>query len=93
MLEMPTEGPVRDPVPAGIPIAFKSGSLEGVATVWALVELPDRPYVLVVMTNYGGDGDAAIRQTSDVLYRHFAKLARATPYGTRVPLDVIKRRP
>jgi beta-lactamase class A len=84
---------VRDPVPVSVPIAFKPGSLEGVATVWAYVELPDRPYVLVVMTNYGGDGDDAIRQVSDLAYRYFSKLARATPYGTRVPLEAIRRRP
>jgi beta-lactamase class A len=93
ILEIPKEGPVRDPVPVSVPIAFKPGSLEGVATVWAYVELPDRPYVLVVMTNYGGDGDDAIRQVSDLAYRYFSKLARATPYGTRVPLEAIRRRP
>jgi beta-lactamase class A len=90
LLELPKPGPVRDPLPADVPIAFKPGSLEGVATVWALVNLPERPYVLTVMTNYGGDGDAAIRQTSEVVYRYFAKLARATPYGARVPLKTIR---
>jgi beta-lactamase class A len=93
ILEIPKDGPVRAPVPGEVPIAFKPGSLEGVATVWALVELPDRPYALAVMTNYGGDGDEAIRRASEVTYRYFSKLARATRYGTRVPLDVIKRRP
>lgn len=93
VLEIPKEGPVRHPVPGSVRIAFKPGSLEGVATVWAYVELPDRPYVLVVMTNYGGDGDEAIRRASEVVYGYFSKLARATPYGTRVPLEVIRRRP
>lgn len=92
ILEIPKEGPVRDPVPASVPIAFKPGSLEGVATVWAYVELPDRPYVLVVMTNYGGDGDDAIRQVSELAYRYFSKLARATPYGTRVPREFLRPR-
>jgi beta-lactamase class A len=91
ILEIPKGGAVRDPVPGSVPIAFKPGTLEGVATVWAYVELPDRPYVLVVMTNYGGDGDGAIRRASEVVYGYFAKLARATPYGTRVPREVIKR--
>lgn len=93
ILEIPKAGAVREPVPGAVRIAFKPGSLEGVATVWAYVELPDRPYILVVMTNYGGDGDEAIRQVSAVAYSYFAKLARATPYGTRVPLEVIRRRP
>ncbi len=93
ILEIPKDGAVRDPVPGAVRIGFKPGSLEGVATVWAYVELPDRPYVLVVMTNYGGDGDEAIRRVSEVAYGYFAKLARATPHGTRVPLEVIRRRP
>lgn len=93
ILEIPKAGAVRDPVPGFVRIAFKPGTLEGVATVWAYVELPDRPYVLVVMTNYGGDGDEAIRLVSEVAYRYFAKLARATPHGTRVPLEVIRPRP
>ncbi len=92
ILEIPKEGAVRQPVPGSVRIAFKPGSLEGVATVWACVELPDRPYVLVVMTNYGGDGEEAVRRASEVAYGYFTKLARATPYGTRVSPEVIKRR-
>ena len=91
-LEIPKSGAVRDPLPASMPVAFKPGSLEGVATVWAYVEHPDRPYVLVVMTNYGGDGEEAIRQVSELAYGYFTKLARATPYGTRVPPEVMRRR-
>ena len=92
ILEIPKDGSARQPVPASVPMAFKPGSLEGVATVWAYVELPDRPYVLTVMTNYGGDGEEAVRRASEVAYGYFSKLARATPYGTRVPPDLIKRR-
>ncbi|HLB38341.1 MAG TPA: serine hydrolase [Gemmatimonadales bacterium] len=93
ILEIPKGGAVREPVPGSVRIAFKPGTLEGVATVWAYVELPDRPYVVVVMTNYGGNGDEAIRMVSEVAYGYFAKLARATPHGTRVPPPVIRRRP
>lgn len=85
ILEIPKGGPVRQPVPGNIRIAFKPGGIEGVATLWALVELPDRPYVLTVMTNYGGAGDEAIREASAAAYDHFSRLARSTPYGTRVP--------
>jgi beta-lactamase class A len=87
ILEIPKEGEVRASIPAGIPIAFKPGGIEGVATVWALVALPDRPYVLTVMTNYGGPRAGAqepIRRVSEAAYQYFFKLARATPYGTRV---------
>jgi len=48
--------PVRDPVPGTIRIAFRPGGIEGVTTVWALVDLPRRPYALSVMTTCGGNG-------------------------------------
>lgn len=91
ILEIDKGGPVRTPVPRAVPIAFKPGGITGVATVWALVGLPDRPYVLTVMTNYGGDGDAIVEAASDAAYRYFSKLSGVTPYGTRVPLDVKRR--
>jgi beta-lactamase class A len=91
ILEIPKSGPVRRPVPSDVPIAFKPGGITGVATVWALVGLPDRPYVLTVMSNYGGDGGAVVEAASDAAYRYFSKLNGVTPYGTRVPLDVKRR--
>jgi beta-lactamase class A len=87
ILEIPKEGDVRASIPASVPIAFKPGGIEGVATVWALVALPGRPYVLTVMTNYGGPragSQEPIRRASQLAYEYFFKLARATPYGTRV---------
>jgi beta-lactamase class A len=91
ILEISKSGPVRTPVPSSVPIAFKPGGITGVATVWALVGLPGRPYVLSVMTNYGGNGNAVIEAVSAAAYGYFTKLAGATPYGTRVPLDVLRR--
>lgn len=88
LLEIPKDGPLPRPIPAGIKVAWKPGNITGVATGWGLVELPGRPYVLTVMTNYGrdGEGDTAIETISRMAYDHFARLAGATPYGTRVPL-------
>jgi beta-lactamase class A len=91
ILEIPKGGPVRTPVPREIPIAFKPGGITGVATVWALVDMPDRPYVLTVMANYGGNGSAIVEAASEAAYRYFSKLSGVTPYGTRVPLDVKRR--
>ncbi|MDH5588767.1 MAG: class A beta-lactamase-related serine hydrolase [Gemmatimonadota bacterium] len=88
ILEIYKGGPVRTPVPAEIPIAFKPGGITGVATVWALVDVPDRPYVLSVMSNYGGNGGATIEAASELAYRYFSRLSGITHYGTRVPLDV-----
>jgi beta-lactamase class A len=91
ILEISKSGPVRTPVPSSVPIAFKPGGITGVATVWALVGLNGRPYVLTVMTNYGGNGNAVVEAASAAAYGYFTKLVGVTPYGTRVPLDVIRR--
>ena len=91
ILEMPKDGPIRTPVPASIPIAFKPGGITGVATVWALVDVPDRPYVVIVMSNYGGNGGAVIEAVSALTFDYFSRLAGVTEYGTRVPLDVLRR--
>jgi len=91
ILEIYKEGPVRTPVPRSVPIAFKPGGITGVATVWAIVGLEDRPYVLSVMSNYGGDGGAVVEAASAAAYRYFSKLDGATPYGTRVS-PAVKRR-
>ncbi|HEY4218459.1 MAG TPA: serine hydrolase [Gemmatimonadaceae bacterium] len=96
MLEIPKDNPVKEPLPANVRVAFKPGSVEGVQVVWAYVELPDRPYILTVMTNYGADGTdggAAIRQASDVAYKYFSRLARSTPFGLRVPASYLRKPP
>lgn len=91
ILELPKGGPIRTPVPAAIPIAFKPGGITGVATVWGLVDVPDRPYVISVMSNYGGNGGAVIEAVSAASYDYFSRLSGITEYGTRVPLDVKAR--
>jgi len=91
ILELPKGGPIRAPVPAAIPIAFKPGGITGVATVWGLVGVPDRPYVISVMSNYGGNGGAVIEAVSAAAYDYFSRLSGITEYGTRVPLDVKAR--
>jgi beta-lactamase class A len=85
LLELPKSEPVRSVIPDDIPVASKPGGIVGVATSWALVELPDHPFVITVMTNYGGgDGDAAIREAAKSAFEYFRRLQRSTPYGTRV---------
>jgi len=88
ILELYKDGPIRTPVPEEIPIAFKPGGITGVSTVWGLVDVPDRPYVIVVMSNYGGDGGAVIEEVSRLAYDYFSRLSGITGYGTRVPLDI-----
>jgi beta-lactamase class A len=91
ILEIYKPGPVRAPVPRSIPVAFKPGGITGVATVWALVDLPGRPYVLSVMSNYGGDGGEVVEAASEAAFRYFSKLSGATRYGTRVSPELLRR--
>lgn len=91
ILEIPKSGPVRTPVPSSVPIAYKPGGITGVTTVWARVGLDDRPYVLAVMTNYGGDGGAVVEAVSRAAYGYFSRLVGVTPWGTRVPPELMRR--
>jgi beta-lactamase class A len=86
ILELDKSEPVREVIPRSIRVASKPGDVEGVSTSWALVELPGRPFVLTVMTNYGdsGAGRALIQQVGRLTLTHFSHLAYATPYGARV---------
>ena len=92
ILELPKEHPVRRPVPPDVAIAFKPGGVEGIGTVWALVALPDRPYVLAVMTNYGKSSEDAMERTASVAYEYFSRLSRSTSHGVRVPQAVLRER-
>ena len=91
ILEIYKGGPVRTPVPRQVPIAFKPGGITGVSTVWGLVDVPDRPYVISVMSNYGGNGGAVVEAVSAVAYDYFSRLSGITVYGTRVDPQIKRR--
>lgn len=91
ILELYKGGPIRAPIPRSVPVAFKPGGITGVSTVWGLVAVPDRPYVVSVMSNYGGNGGAVVEAVSEVTYDYFSRLSGVTEYGTRVPLEVKRR--
>jgi beta-lactamase class A len=93
LLEIPKGGPIEASVPEGVKVAWKPGEIEGVNTMWGLVDLPGRPYVVVGMVNYSDadEGLRALRRIADAAYGYFHVLARSTPYGARVPLDVIPK--
>lgn len=74
----------RDPLPSGLTILDKPGSLEGVRTATGLVELKHRPYAAAIMTTAllnGPDGEDAIREISKLVYETFDRLDRASPEG------------
>ena len=47
--------------------------------------------MLVVMSSYGGDGGAVIREIATAAWDYFSRLSGVTEYGTRVPLEVKRR--
>ena len=86
MLEIPKSGTVADALPADVPVAWKPGSLDGVATAWALVRLRGRPYAMAVMVSYGdAHVDDVVRSAVRLTHAYFARLASVTPYGVHVP--------
>ena len=91
ILEIFKGGPIRNPVPRDVPIAFKPGGITGVSTVWGLVDVPDRPYVISVMSNYGGNGGAVVEAVSAAAYDYFSRLSGITMYGTRVNPEIKRR--
>jgi len=81
---VPKDSPFRVPLPEGIVVADKPGSLEAVRCVTAIVDLPGRPYAVSIMTTYlrhDADGEAAIREISAALYETFDRLARSSDLG------------
>ena len=94
ILEIPKPGAFRDAIPASVPVAWKPGGIEGAQTAWGLVNVPGGPYAMAIMINYGVDDaemERAIREISSAAYKYFTQIARTTPYGTRVPLESIKK--
>ena len=93
-LEIPKGGPFRDAIPSSVRVAWKPGGIEGVQTAWGLVDVPGAPYAVALMINYGSDDmGPALRELSAAVYRYFAQIARTTPYGVRVPAEVIRKTP
>jgi beta-lactamase class A len=93
VLEIPKPGSFPDPLPAGVKVAWKPGTIDGVETAWGIVGLRGRPYAVAVMVNYSSAAGAsdAIRRTSATLYDHFSRLAGVTPWGTRVPVELMEK--
>jgi beta-lactamase class A len=86
-------GDVKSALPAGVNVAFKAGSIPGVATEWAIVELENRPYVVVVMGAYGKGDEfkGAIHDVSKVAYDFFSRQATATKYGAYIDPEEWKK--
>lgn len=92
ILQKPKPGAIKSGLPAEVKVAFKPGGIAGVSTEWAIVYLKERPYIVVVMTNYGvgNEADTAMKEISRTLYDYFWRLGNATRYGTYVEPGLIK---
>lgn len=86
LLRKPKPGAVNSVVPAGVPVAFKAGSIPGVETEWAIVELKGRPFLVVMMGAYdsGGELKAAMRDVARTAYQFYSRLATATQFGAYI---------
>ena len=71
-------------LPEDMRIANKPGELEGVRNDSGIVFVPNRPYVICIMTTYLRNeraGEEAITRISVAAYQMFDRLARASEYG------------
>ena len=75
---------LRDGVPSSVPVANKTGTLEGVAADAGIVYLAGHPYVFVATTTYlrsNAAGEAAIRSSSQAAFDYFNRIAKSSEYG------------
>lgn len=84
ILRKPKSTPIHKGIPGGVPVASKSGSLEGIQVDAGIVGVPGRPYIFSVMTGYltrAADGEAAIADASKAAFEYFRRLGRSSEYG------------
>lgn len=92
ILKKPKRTALSSGLPSDVVLASKPGGIPGVSTEWAIVYLKERPYVLVVMENYGigEEASTAFRDISRTVYDYFWRLGRATRYGTYVDPTLLR---
>ena len=87
ILKKPKTSALRRGVGAGVAVANKTGTLEGVEADAGIVYVSERPYVLCVLTTYLNDnaaGDAAIAAASRAAFDYFSRLAKSSDYGRAI---------
>jgi len=71
-------------LPPDVTAASKPGELEAVRADSGIVFVPNRPFVICVMTTYlrdENDGESVITKIASQAYNYFDRVARASPYG------------
>ena len=89
----PHPSPFQASAPTVVVVAEKNGWFTGVRTTWAFVDLPGRPFAVAVMGTYS-ESDILLETARSIAaecFRYFGRLAGATGFGTRVPLEMIRR--
>jgi hypothetical protein len=91
----PTKLPpwLRITLVAGIVVLIAGAILMGSALVAAgSIQSTLQWYAVAVMVNYGNaQVGETVRAVSDAVFRHFALVAGATPFGTRVDPALLKK--
>ena len=84
VLETPKDSYLPRYLPGDVRIANKPGALEGVRNDVGIVFVPNRPFVIVVMTSYlkhEQDGNDAIAKIAAAAYDYFDRVGRSSEYG------------
>jgi beta-lactamase class A len=84
VLSTPKPSDIPRNIPDDVVIANKPGELAGVRNDVGIVFVPNRPFVIVVMTAYlkrGRDGNDAIARIAGAAYDYFDRVGRSSPYG------------
>jgi len=71
-------------IPEGVRIANKSGELAGIRNDIGVVFVPNRPFIIVVMTAYleqERDGNDAIAKIASAAYEYFDRVGRSSEHG------------
>jgi beta-lactamase class A len=87
ILSMAKTTPMVRGVPAGIPVASKSGELDGVRADAGIVSAPQRPFIIAVMTTYAQSdlaAERAIEDASRAAYQYFSRIGTGGAYGRRI---------
>jgi beta-lactamase class A len=84
LMTRPLSSPLRAGVPAGVRVASKPGSLDGVEADAGVVHVEGRPFAIVVMTTFLADAPAGARTITAMTrtaWSYFDRLARAGAEG------------
>jgi beta-lactamase class A len=85
---MLVSGAIRNSIPSRIAVFSKTGSLTGVRAETAIVDLPNAPFGIAVMTTYLEEdaiGSRAIAEIAAAAYSYFDRRASSGKYGRRSP--------